>query len=108
MLILRGILRKVGITDGGVSRQTGQILKPKSYLEFEVLSRGELAFQKVNVPDHTPYAEKIGQVLNLPVSAFTPPPGKIFYTYDPSGLSAMQDLKSESKSSSVSPVARAA
>lgn len=71
MLILRGTLRAATQLGGGTNKKTGEIIPLRDVLQVETLDgRGLVQVNTITVPDHKAYAEKVGQLVNLPVRAW--------------------------------------
>ena len=71
MLILQGILRAATTLGGGTNRKTGEVIPLRDVLQVETLdNRGLVQVNTITVPDHKAYADKVGQVINLPVRAW--------------------------------------
>lgn len=71
MLILRGTLRAATQIGGGTSKKTGEVFPLRDVLQVETTdNRGLVKMDTITVPDHRAYADKIGQVVNLPVRAW--------------------------------------
>lgn len=101
MFFIRGTLRNAAQTSGGVNRQTGEVRKPSSYLQVEINSGGRLDILTLYVPDHRPYLEKVGQVVNLPVRPWAK--GAIVnFAFDADALASLSEKETKS------PVARVA
>lgn len=71
MLKLIGVLRAAQQVGGGVNKKTGEVIPVRSVLQVEDLDgRGLVQLSTLTVPDHTPYLDKIGQEVALPVRAW--------------------------------------
>lgn len=71
MLKLTGTLRAAQQIGGGTNKKTGEIYAIRSVLQIEDTdNRGLVQLQTLSVPDHTPYIDKIGQEISLPVRAW--------------------------------------
>ena len=71
MLILRGTLRAATQLGGQTNRKTGEIVPLRDVLQVESTdNRGLVQVNTITVPDHKAYADKVGQVINLPVRAW--------------------------------------
>lgn len=71
MLILRGTLRAATQLGGGTNRKTGELIPLRDVLQVETTdNRGLVQVNTITVPDHRSYADKVGQVINLPVRAW--------------------------------------
>ena len=71
MLILRGTLRAATQLGGGTNRKTGELIPLRDVLQVETTdNRGLVQLNTITVPDHRSYADKVGQVINLPVRAW--------------------------------------
>ena len=71
MLKLIGTLRAAQQVGGGVNKKTGEVFPIRSVLQIEDTdSRGLVQLSTLTVPDHTPYLDKIGQEISLPVRAW--------------------------------------
>lgn len=101
MFFIRGTLRNAAQTAGGVNRQTGEMRKPSSYLQVEINSGGRLDILTLYVPDHRPYIDKIGQVVNLPVRPWAKG-ATVNFAFDADALSSLQEKDAKA------PVARVA
>lgn len=101
MFLIRGTLRSASQTTGGVNRQTGEVRKPSSFLQVEINSGGRLDILTLFVPDHRPYLDKVGQVVNLPVRPWAKG-AVVNFAFDADALSSL--LEKDSKP----PVVRAA
>lgn len=72
MLMLIGVLRAAQQVGGGVNKKTGEVYPLRSVLQIEDLdNRGLVQLNTLSVPDHTPYLDKIGQEVSLPVRAWS-------------------------------------
>lgn len=72
MLILRGTLRAATQLGGGTNRKTGELIPLRDVLQVETTdNRGLVQVNTITVPDHRSYADKVGQVINLPVRAWS-------------------------------------
>lgn len=73
MLILRGTLRGLAQLGGGVNRKTGELIPVRDVLQVETIDdRGLVKIDTITVPDRAAFADKVGQVINLPVRAWAP------------------------------------
>lgn len=73
MLTLTGTIRAALQLGGGTNRKTGEVIQPRSVLQIEGLdSRGLVQLYTLTVPDHKPYEDKVGDVIAVPVRAWTP------------------------------------
>lgn len=71
MLKLIGTLRAAQQVGGGVNKKTGEVFPIRSVLQIEDTdARGLVQLATLTVPDHTPYLDKIGQEVALPVRAW--------------------------------------
>jgi len=71
MLKLTGTLRAAQQIGGGTNKKTGEVYALRSVLQIEDTdNRGLVQLQTLSVPDHTPYLDKIGQEVSLPVRAW--------------------------------------
>ena len=83
MLILQGTLRAATILGGGTSKKTGEVIPQRPVLQIETTdSRGLVAMQTITVPTVEGYQDKIGQLVNLPVRAWTTS-GAVNFVYEP-------------------------
>jgi hypothetical protein len=88
MLILRGTLRAATQLGGGTNRKTGEIVPLRDVLQVETLdNRGLVQVNTITVPDHKAYADKVGQVVNLPVRAWATG-GPVNFVYENTGVAA--------------------
>lgn len=72
MLTLTGTIRAAMQLGGGTNRKTGEVIQPRSVLQVEGLdSRGLVQLYTLTVPDHQPYEGKVGEVIAVPVRAWT-------------------------------------
>jgi len=72
MLTLTGTIRAVVTLGGGVNRKTGEVIKQRPVVQVEGLdNRGLVQLYTLTVPDASKYAERIGDVISLPVRAWT-------------------------------------
>lgn len=73
MLTLTGTVRAVVTLGGGVNRKTGEVIPTRPVVQVEGLdNRGLVQLYTLTVPDPTQYADKVGEVISLPVRAWTP------------------------------------
>lgn len=71
MLILRGVLRATAQLGGGTNKKTGEVIPLRDVLQVETTDgRGLVQVSTITVPDRSAYADKVGQVINLPVRAW--------------------------------------
>lgn len=71
MLMLSGVLRSAQQLGGGVNRKTGEVIPLRSVLQLEDLDdRGLVLLHTITVPDHAPYAGKVGEEVAIPVRAW--------------------------------------
>lgn len=85
MLILQGTLRAATQLGGGTNKKTGEVIPLRDVLQVETLDgRGLVQVNTITVPDHKPYAEKVGQVINLPVRAWATG-GPVNFAYESTG-----------------------
>lgn len=71
MLILQGTLRAATQLGGGTNKKTGELIPLRSVLQVETTDgRGLVQVSTITVPDHVPFTEKVGKVINLPVRAW--------------------------------------
>lgn len=71
MLTLTGTIRATATVGGGTNKKTGEVYPLRSVLQIEDTdNRGLVQLQTLSVPDHTPYLDKIGQEVSLPVRAW--------------------------------------
>lgn len=70
MLILRGTL-KAATEVGGMKKRDGTSVPVRSVVQLETTdNRGLAALTTLTVPDHRPYATKIGEQASFPVRAY--------------------------------------
>lgn len=73
MLTLTGTLRSATVLGGGVSKKTGEIIKPRPVLQIEGLdNRGLVQLFTLTVPAVEPWHGKVGEKITLPVRAWAP------------------------------------
>lgn len=73
MLTLTGTVRAVVTLGGGVNRKTGEVIPTRPVVQVEGLdNRGLVQLYTLTVPDPAKYAGKVGDVISLPVRAWTP------------------------------------
>ena len=71
MLTLTGTIRAATVIGGGTNRKTGELIPKRDVLQVEGLdSRGLVQLYTLTVPDHTPYASRIGEQIAVPVRAW--------------------------------------
>lgn len=71
MLILQGILRAATTLGGGTNKKTGEVIPARDVLQVETVDgRGLVKVDTITVPDLAPFAEKVGQKVNVPVRAW--------------------------------------
>ena len=71
MLTLSGILRAATTLGGTVNKKTGELVPVRPVLQIETLDgRGLVQMSTITVPDLAGYADKIGEIVNLPVRAW--------------------------------------
>lgn len=71
MLLLRGTLRAATKLGGNTNKKTGELIPVRDVLQVETTdSRGLVQVTTITVPDLKPYAEKVGQLVTLPVRAW--------------------------------------
>lgn len=71
MLILQGTIRAALTLGGNLNRKTGELFPERPVLQVEGLdSRGLVQLYTLTVPDLAPYADKVGQRINVPVRAW--------------------------------------
>lgn len=88
MLILRGTLRAATQLGGGTNRKTGEVIPLRDVLQVETLdNRGLVQVNTITVPDHKLFADKVGQVINLPVRAWAQS-ATVNYVYENTGVAA--------------------
>ena len=88
MLILQGTLRSATTLGGGTNRKTGEIIAPRPVLQVEAIdNRGLVEMITITVPVDAPptFADKVGQVVNVPVRAWAPSPARVGYVYETAG-----------------------
>ena len=82
MLKLIGTLRAAQQVGGGVNKKTGEVIPVRSVLQIEDLDgRGLVQLSTLTVLDHTPYLDKIGQEVALPVRAWATG-AQVQYSYE--------------------------
>jgi len=82
MLSLTGTIRAATQVGGGINRKTGEVIPTRSVLQVEGLdSRGLVQLYTLTVPDHKPYEGKVGDVISVPVRAWTPT-GSVNLSYE--------------------------
>lgn len=68
MIIFQGILRAATTLPGRTDRKTGEVYLPRDVLQLETVDgRGLVQVETITVPDLTPFADKVGQKVNVPV-----------------------------------------
>jgi hypothetical protein len=73
MLTLTGTIRAAIVLPGRNNPKTGEIIKPRPVLQIEGQdNRGLVALFTLTVPDVTPYLDKTGDVISVPVRAWAP------------------------------------
>ncbi len=73
MLTLTGTVRAVVTLGGGTNRKTGEVIPQRPVVQVEGFdNRGLVQLYTLTVPDPTHYADKVGEVISLPVRAWTP------------------------------------
>lgn len=71
MLILQGTLRAATTLGGGTNKKTGEVIPLRPVLQVEALdNRGLVVMHTITVPSIDSYAEKVGQLVNIPVRAW--------------------------------------
>ncbi len=71
MLSLTGTIRAATQVGGGLNKATGELYPTRSVLQVEGLdSRGLVQLYTLTVPDHAPYADKVGKQISVPVRAW--------------------------------------
>ena len=71
MLILQGTLRAATTLPGRTDKKTGELYKPRDVLQVETLdARGLVEIKTITVPELATYADKIGEIVNIPVRAW--------------------------------------
>lgn len=71
MLKLAGVLRAAQQVGGGVNKKTAEVIPVRSVLQIEDTdNRGLVQLYTLTVPDLSPYLDKIGQEVSLPVRAW--------------------------------------
>ena len=71
MLILQGILRAATTLGGGTNKKTGEVIPARDVLQVETVDgRGLVKVDTITVPDLAPFAENVGQKVNVPVRAW--------------------------------------
>lgn len=89
MLILRGTLRAAITLGGNTIKKTGEMIPLRPVLQLETLDgRGLVQMSTITVPELAPYADKIGETINLPVRAWTAGNVAINYVFEGNGASA--------------------
>lgn len=73
MLTLTGTVRAVVTLGGGINRKTGEVVPQRPVVQVEGFdNRGLVQLYTLTVPDPAKYADKLGEVISLPVRAWTP------------------------------------
>lgn len=73
MLTLTGTIRAATTLPGSTNKKTGEVYQPRKVLQIEGTdSRGLVQLYTLSVPDLDDYAQKIGQVVAVPVRAWAP------------------------------------
>lgn len=71
MLTLTGTIRATGTIGGGTNRKTGELIPVRSVLQVEGTdARGLVQLYTLTVPDLTPFQDRIGAQINVPVRAW--------------------------------------
>jgi hypothetical protein len=71
MLTLTGTIRAAATIGGGVDKKTGEVRATRPVLQIEGLdNRGLVQLYTLTVPDLTPYSNKIGEQIAVPVRAW--------------------------------------
>lgn len=71
MLTLTGTVRSVVTIGGGINRKTGEVIPTRPVVQVEGFdNRGLVQLYTLTVPDPTEYADKVGEVISLPVRAW--------------------------------------
>lgn len=83
MLTLTGTIRAVVTLGGGVNRKTGEVIQPRPVVQVEGTdNRGLVQIYTLTVPDPAAYADKVGEVISLPVRAWTAGGGLVNLAYE--------------------------
>lgn len=83
MLILRGTLRAAVQIGGGTNKKTGDVIPIRDVLQVETSDgRGLVQVNTITVPNCADYADKVGQVINLPVRAWATG-GPVNFVFEP-------------------------
>lgn len=86
MLTLSGTIRAAMQVGGGLNRKTGEVYAVRSVVQLESTdARGLVQLHTLTVPDHTPYAAKLGELMSFPVKAWVQGGGLVQLSYDPRG-----------------------
>lgn len=73
MLTFTGTLRAATTLPGSTNKKTGEVYQSRNVLQIESTdSRGLVQLHTISVPDLSPYADKVGQSVGLPVRAWAP------------------------------------
>lgn len=71
MLTLTGTIRATATLGGGLNRKTGELIPQRDVLQVEGLdSRGLVQLYTLTVPEIAKYADKVGDVITVPVRAW--------------------------------------
>ncbi len=72
MLTLTGTVRAVVTLGGGTNRKTGEVIPQRPVVQVEGFdNRGLVQLYTLTVPEPSKYAGLIGEVISLPVRAWT-------------------------------------
>ena len=86
MLILQGTLRSVTTLGGNTNKKTGEVIPLRPVLQLETLDgRGLVQLSTITVPDLSPFRDKIGQQVDLPVRAWAAGGVAVNYVYEGGG-----------------------
>lgn len=70
-LFLEGVLEACGTTGGGVNRKTGEAIPLSHKIQIlDTNDKGLRELQTLTVPDLSPYTDKVGQRIKVPVRAW--------------------------------------
>lgn len=84
MLTLSGTLRAAMQIGGGTNRKTGEVYATRSVVQIEGTdARGLVQLYTLTVPDHTPYAGKLGELMSFPVRAWVSGGAPVQLSYEP-------------------------
>jgi hypothetical protein len=87
MLTLTGTLRAAMTIGGSVNRRTGEQIPARSVVQVEATdARGLVQLYTLTVPDLAPFQQRIGQLVSLPVRAWSSG-APVNFTYQPEASS---------------------